>query len=311
MRSATLVALASCVASAVAHATQYGVWLNGQDQCEGRDVYIRSPPNTDPVKDLTSDDMACNVNNKAVPQSIPVKAGDKLTLEWRQRERDDSIIDDGHHGPILTYISKSSDNLEWTKLFEEGYDAKTKEWAIDKLRASGGQHTIIIPNVPAGDYIIRDELIALHSAYKLYSEDEGQGAQCFISCTQITVTSDGPDELPEGVIFPGEYTDSTPGILFDLYTGGDDPSTYEIPGPAVWSKADKGGEISRVGTPGEEECEPAENTSKNISKSEPKVSSVKAVALGEQCGGASYTGSTACEEGECVVLSKYYSECQE
>lgn len=62
--SVIVVALVSLVASAVAHTTVWGVWVNGVDQGDGRNVYVRSPPNNNPVKDLTSDAMACNVNNR-------------------------------------------------------------------------------------------------------------------------------------------------------------------------------------------------------------------------------------------------------
>lgn len=62
--SATLVALAAFVSTVAAHTTVWGVWVNGVDQGDGRDQYIRSPPNNNPVKDLTTSAMACNVNNR-------------------------------------------------------------------------------------------------------------------------------------------------------------------------------------------------------------------------------------------------------
>ena len=48
-----------------AHTTVWGLWVNGADQGDGRNVYIRSPPNNSPVVDLTSDAMACNVDNRS------------------------------------------------------------------------------------------------------------------------------------------------------------------------------------------------------------------------------------------------------
>lgn len=43
------------------------------------------------------------------------------------------------------------------------------------------------------------------------------------------------------------YTYSDPGLVFDLYTSS--PSSYIIPGPAVWSGS-AGGSIAQVGTTG-------------------------------------------------------------
>ena len=62
--AAAIAILASLATSVSAHTLVWGVWVNGVDQGDGRNVYIRSPPNNDPVKDLTSDAMACNVDNR-------------------------------------------------------------------------------------------------------------------------------------------------------------------------------------------------------------------------------------------------------
>jgi cellulase len=53
------------------------------------------------------------------------------------------------------------------------------------------------------------------------------------------------DNLPSG-----GYTDSTPGIKYNVYNGPSgalgDPSGYVAPGPSVWSGA-AGGSIGKVG----------------------------------------------------------------
>ncbi|KAF5341837.1 hypothetical protein D9611_001357 [Ephemerocybe angulata] len=249
MRLVTCVALASAATTAVAHSLVYGVWVNGIDQGDGRDEYIRSPPDDSPVKDLKSADLTCNVNNRAVAKSVSVKAGDKVTFEWYHDNRDDDIIDRSHKGPVLVYMAPSS-GTEWTKIFEANHDGT--DWAVDKLIDAHGQHSIIVPDVPAGDYILRSEIIALHEADALFTQDPARGAQFFPSCVQIKVTSNGPDALPKGVALPGDYTETSSGIFFDLYAEDDGPahSTYKAPGPAVWSRA-KGGEIGRVGIPGQ------------------------------------------------------------
>ncbi|KAF9005986.1 glycoside hydrolase family 61 protein [Cyathus striatus] len=242
----TFVFVASLATSILAHTTIWGVWVNGVDQGDGRNLYIRSPPNNNPVKDLTSDAMACNVNNRVVPQSIPVEAGDELTFEWYHDERDDDIIASSHHGPIAVYIAPASSNGTgpvWVKIFEDAY---TTSWAVDRLITSHGQHSVIVPDLPAGDYLFRAEIIALHEADVLYSQNNLRGAQFYMSCVQITVSSNGTDTPSGAAEFPGTYTDSTPGIVWNLYTD-QDPAGYQPPGPIVWEDA-IGGSIAQVGT---------------------------------------------------------------
>ncbi|KAG8678942.1 hypothetical protein FRC09_019398, partial [Ceratobasidium sp. 395] len=81
MKFSTLAVSLVSAAVVSAHATVYGVWINGVFQGDGRNQYIRSPPNNNPVKDLNSGAMACNVNNRAVGRTLSVKAGDTVTFE--------------------------------------------------------------------------------------------------------------------------------------------------------------------------------------------------------------------------------------
>nr|ALN96977.1 auxiliary activity 9 [Panus similis] len=238
----------SFVASAAAHTLVWGVWVNGVDQGDGRNIYIRSPPNNNPVKNLTSPDMTCNVDNRVVPKSVPVNAGDTLTFEWYHNTRDDDIIASSHHGPIAVYIAPAASNGQgnvWVKLFEDAYNVTNSTWAVDRLITAHGQHSVVVPHVAPGDYLFRAEIIALHEADSLYSQNPIRGAQFYISCAQITInSSDDSTPLPAGVPFPGAYTDSTPGIQFNIYTT---PATsYVAPPPSVWSGA-LGGSIAQVG----------------------------------------------------------------
>ena len=95
-------------------------------------------------------------------------------------------------------------------------------------------------------YLLRAELIALHEA------SQAGGPQFYMSCAQITVTNTTSSEditAPEGgTSFPGTYTSSTPGIVWNLYAKPPlDPDTYVAPGPAVWSQAG-GGSIAQIGS---------------------------------------------------------------
>ncbi|RDB23534.1 Endo-beta-1,4-glucanase D [Hypsizygus marmoreus] len=247
MQLSSLLVLASFLATAVAHTTIWGVWVNGVFQGDGRNQYIRSPPNNNPVKDLKSSAMACNVNNRVVPKTVSVKSGDKLTFEWYHSTRNDDIIAASHHGPVLVYIAPASSNGQgavWTKIFQDSY---TSSWGVDRLIASHGQHSVVIPNIPAGDYLLRAELVTLHEADALYTQNPVRGVQLYPGCAQIKVTSSGSQQLPGGLSFPGSYTDSTPGIQWNIYLPQNNPASYVPPGGAVWSGA-AGGSIAQVGS---------------------------------------------------------------
>ncbi|KAF9480514.1 glycoside hydrolase family 61 protein [Pholiota conissans] len=244
MQLGKLALLASFVSAATAHTRIWSIWVNGVDQGTGLNTYIRSPPNNNPVKDLTSSAVACNVNNVAVPQTIQVKAGDKVTFEWFHDTRGDDIIASSHKGPIVVYIAPTSSNgagSVWTKIFHAGYT--NGAWAVDNLLTARGKHNIIVPNLPAGDYLLRAEILALHEANVAYASNPVRGIQLYMNCVQIRITSSGTQSLPSGSTFPGLYTPSTPGIVWNIYDTTLDQSTYPIPGPAVWSGA-AGGSIT-------------------------------------------------------------------
>ena len=76
MKLLLLLVLASL---STAHTLVYGVWKNGEFQGDGRNIYIRSPPNNNPVKNLSSTDMTCNVNNVPVPQKVPIAVSSRRT----------------------------------------------------------------------------------------------------------------------------------------------------------------------------------------------------------------------------------------
>ncbi|OJZ85813.1 carbohydrate-binding module family 1 protein [Aspergillus luchuensis CBS 106.47] len=239
----SLLALAAASKLASAHTTVQAVWINGEDQGLGNtdDGYIRSPPSNSPVTDVTSTDMTCNVNgDQAASKTLSVKAGDVVTFEWHHSDRSDSddIIASSHKGPVQVYMAptaKGSNGNNWVKIAEDGYHKSSDEWATDILIANKGKHNITVPDVPAGNYLFRPEIIALHEGNR-----EG-GAQFYMECVQFKVTSDGSNELPSGVSIPGVYTATDPGILFDIYNSFD---SYPIPGPDVWDGSSSGSSSS-------------------------------------------------------------------
>jgi cellulase len=231
-------AVTAFAVTAHAHSTMFSVWVNDVDQGDGRSVYIRSPPNNNPVKDLASSDLVCNVNGAtAVSKFVPVTAGDKLTFEWYHDTRADDIIASSHLGPIITYIAPYTATngaaAIWTKIAEEGYDGAS--WAVDKLIANKGKKDFTLPaSLAAGKYLIRQEIIALHEADTTFDTNSARGAQFYPSCVQVDVSSSGSDVPNQDFDFNTGYTYADAGIHFNLYST---YTSYTIPGPKVWSGA--------------------------------------------------------------------------
>ncbi|KAF4630977.1 hypothetical protein G7Y89_g7155 [Cudoniella acicularis] len=243
MRYSTFLVVAALAFVANAHTTIWNIYVNDIDQGIGNSAsgYIRSPPNNNPVKDITSSDMTCNVNNVATTKTVTVAAGDKITFEWHHdtNSASDDIIASSHKGPVLVYIAPTSSNGAgdvWVKLAEDGYTGST--WAVDTLITNKGKHSVTLPStLAAGDYLLRGEIIALHEADTGYNVNSARGAQFYMECVQVTVTGSGSTTLPAGVSIPGAYSYTDPGVVFNLYGSF---TSYTIPGPAVWSGASSG-----------------------------------------------------------------------
>ncbi|KAF9461352.1 glycoside hydrolase family 61 protein F [Collybia nuda] len=197
---------------------------------------IRKIPGNGPVTDLASIDVQCNGwSEGGTPGSAPapiyatVAAGSSLALNW-------TAWPDSHIGPMITYMARAPSDITkwnpgtsavWFKVHELGKTSDGKWAATDLLTASKSIYTFTIPSkLKAGQYLIRHEIIALHAAYTY------PGAQVYPSCIQVQVTGSGTSLPTSFVSFPGAYTASTPGIVYDAYTN---TGAYPIPGPAVWS----------------------------------------------------------------------------
>ncbi|KAL9107529.1 MAG: hypothetical protein Q9227_007631 [Pyrenula ochraceoflavens] len=65
--------------------------------------------------------------------------------------------------------------------------------------------------ISPGDYLLRAEHIALHSASTV------GGAQLYISCAQLTVTGGSGTANPTKVSIPGAYSPTDPGLVVNIY----------------------------------------------------------------------------------------------
>jgi len=200
---------------------------------------IRIPSYDGPITDVTSSNIACNGGpNPTTPSSqvFDVAAGSTVKAIWRHTQTSGSndVIDPSHHGPVMAYLKKVGNAASdtgvgggWFKISEAGLvNSAAQHWATDDLISALGQQSITIPScIPAGQYLLRAELIALHGA------SSANGAQFYMECAQINVTGGG-SKSPATVSFPGAYSAKDPGILINIYAT---LSSYTIPGPPVFT----------------------------------------------------------------------------
>ncbi|KAH8676684.1 fungal cellulose binding domain-containing protein, partial [Tricladium varicosporioides] len=181
-----------------------------------------------PVTDVTKLDIRCNVgaSSKSV-STIDVAAGSTLGFSAKS-----SIT---HPGPLQVYMAKVPAGQTaatwdgagdvWFKIYAVGPKFGTSlTWPA---QGSTVVNFKIPASVPSGEYLVRIESIALHSA------NAANGAQFYISCGQINVTGGGSAALPKGVAFPGAYKPTDPGLMLNIYYPV--PTTYSLPGPEVWN----------------------------------------------------------------------------
>ncbi|KAG0154894.1 hypothetical protein PDIDSM_466 [Penicillium digitatum] len=177
----------------------------------------------------SSPDIICHKEATPGALSAEVKAGDKVELQW-------TMWPESHHGPVISYLANCNGDcskvdkttLKFFKIAEAGLidDSNVPgKWASDELIANNNSVTVTIPSsIAAGNYVIRNEIIALHSAGEL------NGAQNYPQCLNLKVTGGGSD-APDGVLGTELYKATDPGIEINIYTTLD---SYKIPGPALY-----------------------------------------------------------------------------
>ncbi|KFY07313.1 hypothetical protein V492_07252 [Pseudogymnoascus sp. VKM F-4246] len=310
MKFSSSVAAAAALTGASAHTIMTNLVSNGV--VNGVGVGIRVPSYDGPITDVSTSDIACNGGpNPTTPSNvvIDVKAGSNVQTYWRHTLTSTSsdVIDSSHKGPVMAYMKKVSDATTdtgigggWFKISQEGYDSSTGLWAVDKLIASGGVQTIPIPSCIAnGQYLLRGEIIALHSA------SSKNGAQFYMECAQINVTGGTGSVTPATVSLPGAYKSTDPGILFNLYVS---PISYTIPGPSVFS-CSGGGSNTQPPTNPTTTAPPTQQTSTTAPPTQqtsttPPTSGTGAPLYG-QCGGTGWTGATTCASGTCKATNEW------
>lgn len=171
--------------------------------------------------------------------TCPATAGSTLTFEFRENPdgSEPGAIDKSHKGPCAVYLRQMPDmdtttpnsTSGWFKIYEDGYDSTTGQWCTEKLIAANGLLSVALPSgLPAGAYLVRPELLALHEA-------QIGDPQFYVGCAQIFVAgaSSGQLAIPDGyeATIPGYVSASDPSVTFSIYTP---VFPYPIPGPPVF-----------------------------------------------------------------------------
>lgn len=191
---------------------------------------------TGPVysSDVNSPDIICSINaTNAKIYATPVAAGSTINLHW-------TTWPESHHGPIFTYLAAckgdctkvNKNKLKWFKIAELGQISlgagvgTPGVWAATQLISANGTWPVTIPrSIKAGNYILRHEILALHSAY-----DVG-GAQFYPQCANIQITGRGR-HIPPGVVGTSLYNETDPGVHYNIYNDELKP-VYQLPGPPL------------------------------------------------------------------------------
>lgn len=147
-----VVLVSALAAVATAHQNLHQFWVN--DVSPGYEVGIRKAPSNNPVTDVTSNDITCNVNGNKVPSgvtTVAAKPGDTIKVQW------DSST---HPGPITHMLfgpvadaSQATGVGSWVKVDELDYVGG--KWANEIMEAVNMTHEFKLPaKLASGDYLV-------------------------------------------------------------------------------------------------------------------------------------------------------------
>ncbi|KAH6655551.1 glycosyl hydrolase family 61-domain-containing protein [Truncatella angustata] len=301
-------------------------------------------------------DIICHRGSKPAGGHARVAAGDSIALTW-------NTWPDSHHGPIIDYLAPCNgpcESVEKTALKFFKIDGAGKAdpsatsspgyWADDVMMANGLTWLVQIPaSITPGNYVLRHEIIALHSA------NNANGAQAYPQCFNLEVIGSGTN-TPDSVLGTQLYKNNDPGIAYNLYTT-PQPS-YTVPGPTLiagvpssvaqsssaitkstsatvgYTSATSSSSITITASDSQASTSSTTTTSKSsttassssttsttsttstsktttTSASTGSVPSESLVPLYGQCGGRNWQGSSQCAQQKvaCQYSNDYYSQC--
>jgi hypothetical protein len=232
--SLALALVAFNASTALAHWNYDRIIVNGQIIGEPYQ-YVRKTNNSNyPLQNVNSTDMRCNSGASSGvalnTSTYTVASGDMLGFAIK-----DTF---GHPGPQQVYISKAPNAAaeydgsgDWTKIYSLTFSLNSTQGAGDGLLkwATYRARTFnfkLPDELPAGEYLLRAEGLALHAAHK------PNNAQFYVACAQINVTGSGTGVLSPTIKFPGGYQWNSTGVLIPQFWS--KIANYTAAGPRLW-----------------------------------------------------------------------------
>ncbi|KAJ0162575.1 Endoglucanase-4 [Colletotrichum tanaceti] len=245
-KTSGLVAALAMAATVAAHGHVTNVVVNGvsyRNYIPVQDPYSNNPPlvagwtieqrdNGFVAPDAyNSPNIICH--RQAVPAKarITVAAGDTIQLQWTEWP-------DSHKGPVINWLANCNGpcnlvdktDLRFFKIDGAGLinpPQRENRWAATALINNGNAWLVRIPpNVAPGHYVLRHDIIALHSA------GQDNGAQSYPQCVNLEITGEGTYN-PPGTPGTALYKANDAGILYNIYR--DNLNDYVVPGDAIIS----------------------------------------------------------------------------
>ncbi|KAL2754789.1 glycoside hydrolase family 61 protein [Sodiomyces alcalophilus JCM 7366] len=181
-------------------------------------------------------DIICHKAAAPGQEYVQVEAGSTITLQW-------FTWPESHVGPIFDYLAPCSANgcadddkndLKFVKLAQVGLKPNVtwetnwlEAWVVDDFIKNDFLWDVEIPaDIESGTYVLRHEIIALHSAWDV------NGAQAYPQCINLNVTNGGNRKITEGASPTTFYDPEDPGMHINVYGG---VTEYPFPGPELWS----------------------------------------------------------------------------
>lgn len=298
---------------AYGHCIFQKVSVNGADQ--GQLKGVRAPSSNNPIQNVNDGGMACNNGIQYKDNTvINIPAGARVGAWWghviggpQVANDPDHPIASSHKGPVSAWLAKvdnatstGTSGLRWFKIAEDGLTNNNGQWGVDRMIQNQGWQYFEFPRcIAPGQYLMRIELLALHSAYS------SGGAQFYVGCAQINVQGSGTSTGENFVSFPGAYQQNDPSIQISIYQGtvpNNSGRPYKVPGPAPINCAN-------APAPTQTSTYTTTSTYTQPSQTPQPTAPSGGAALYGQCGGSGWTGPTTCQQGTCKVINDWYSQC--
>ncbi|KAM9881773.1 glycoside hydrolase family 61 protein [Verticillium dahliae] len=276
-------------------------------------------------------DIICHRQATPGKGHIRVAAGDVVTLQW-------NTWPESHKGPVFDHLancngpceSVNKNDLRFFKIDGAGLTTAPSTYAGDVLIQNKNQWSVRIPaNIAAGNYVLRHEILALHSAA------QANGAQSYPQCINLEITGSGTSK-PAGTAGTSLLSSTEAGVNWNVWV----PATsYPVPGgpiveggvsqiPQSAVTATATGTVTPAGQTGPAPtvapptvpppvtttaAAPTTLRTTTVAAPPPQTtqpSNGATAPVWGQCGGQGWTGPTACAAGNrCNVQNAYYSQC--